>query len=76
MLDELLLAECSVFTRVSEDLIHPVVLPDRAIGFDVPFKDAKGCSARCDPQSRLAFAKPDLRTLALGDIEVHAKDPT
>src|SRR4026207_2337133 len=47
-LHELLLAQGPVLVRMSEDLVHTLVLPNRAIRLDLPFEDAKRSSARGD----------------------------
>src|SRR5204863_2704876 len=44
------------------------------ISLGIPFQHAEGRSTRRNPQARFAFAQCRLRALALGNVEVHAKN--
>src|SRR5262245_43982129 len=73
-LDELPPAEDAVGARMSENLVHAIIYPDRLIRLHVPFENAERGHVGRDTQQRLTFAKRLLRALAFGHVEVHAKD--
>src|SRR5262245_59744534 len=73
VLHKLLLVERAVLPRSTEKLVHAIVFPDRLIRHRIPFEDAKGRAAYCNPQTLLALAQCGLGMLALGDVESHTK---
>jgi hypothetical protein len=60
--------------REAEDFVHAVVFPDHVIGFRIPLEHAQGRTIGRNAQARLAVPQRRFGALALGDIEVHAKD--
>ena len=54
--------------------LNSLVFPNCMISLGIPFQHAEGRSTRRNPQARLAFAQRCLRALALGNVEVHAKN--
>ena len=72
--DERLFAQGPVRESTTEDLVDSLVFPNCMISLGIPFQHAEGRSTRRNPQARLAFAQRCLRALALGNVEVHAKN--
>src|SRR5439155_10056926 len=73
VLDEPLPGHGPVITRMTEDFVHTVILPDRTIGRHIPLEDTEGGGAHGEPKTGLAFTQSNFRALALGNVACNAE---